>query len=135
MIRYLSPLFLFACQPVEKFSGIPFEDSRTLEVCELQAEDDFQVDSLSIEGDTLIVNVSYSGGCADHEWQICWDGLTEDIFPPQVYLNIGHNSNGDTCEAIRTETLEFDISSLQEPNPGVGSLTVFVEGETLSYVY
>ena len=135
MFRLFTPMFLFACEQVDEKPTEQFEDSRVLEVCDLQAEDDFSIDGISIEGDTLIVDVSYSGGCADHEWQICWDGTTQDISPPEVSLHIGHNSNGDTCEGIRTESLEFDISSLQVPNPGVESLTVYVGSQSLSYVY
>ena len=134
MFRILILFPLIACENVAN-PFVDFDDSRVLDICELDAEDPFDIDGVSIEGDSLIVRVSYTGGCGSHEWQICWDGTTDDISPPQVYLDIGHNSNGDTCEAIRTETLTFDISSLQGSNPGVDSLTVYVGSEAISYSY
>ena len=135
MSRIACLFLLMACQQADEKPNSEFNDSRVLDVCEIQADDAFQIEDISIAGDVLMVGVSYSGGCETHEWQICWDGTTQDISPPEVSLQLGHNSNGDSCEAIRTETLEFDISPLQIPNPGVESLTVYVGGQSISYAY
>ena len=135
MSRFFVPLLLMACKPADEKPHLNFNDSRVLEMCDVQDDAAFQIGDLSIDGDTLIIGVSYSGGCEAHEWQICWDGTTQDIVPPEVSLHIGHNNNGDSCEAIRTETIEFDISPLQVPNPNVESLTVYVGGQALSYAY
>ena len=105
MFRLFTPMFLFACEQVDEKPTEQFEDSRVLEVCDLQAEDDFSIDGISIEGDTLIVDVSYSEGALTMSGKSVGMEQHKDISPPEVSLHIGHNSNGDTCEGFERKVL------------------------------
>ena len=77
------------------------------------------IDSAAIEGGNLVLNVSYGGGCEEHEFELAWDGLVLESLPAQVSLQLYHNSNNDFCEAFLSETLVFDLSEL-----GAGPLII-----------
>ena len=72
--------------------------------------DPVTLNSVSIEQDTLIVSVSYSGGCEDHEFTLLAAEAFMETDPVQLRMSIAHNGNGDLCEAWLTEELRFDLS-------------------------
>ncbi|XAL97937.1 hypothetical protein OT109_10030 [Phycisphaeraceae bacterium D3-23] len=77
--------------------------------------DPFQLGGVAIEGDTLLITVSYGGGAEDHDFTLYWNGITARSFPGQINVQLKHNANGDTAEAYLTETLRFDLSGMQQP--------------------
>ena len=76
--------------------------------------DPVKINDVYINEDTLVVNLSYSGGCEDHTIDLArlmpWCG-TPPLPPPT--FEIRHDSNGDLCEAWITETYKYDISPLK----------------------
>jgi len=72
--------------------------------------DPFELNSVDLDGWDLSINVSYSGGCASHEFTVIWPEVITMIYPPQFDIWIVHDSNGDMCEAYPTETLVLDLS-------------------------
>ena len=83
-----------------------------LRMCEIEHQDSYTLGEISFDGSTMNIGVSYSGGCESHEWQLCWDGSVAESFPVQIWLELGHNANGDSCEMEKAEVLTFDISTL-----------------------
>ncbi|MGC6419117.1 MAG: hypothetical protein ACON3Z_18465 [Bradymonadia bacterium] len=75
--------------------------------------DGFQYDAVRIDGDTLLLSVSYSGGCETHIFGGCFGSFLESS-PVQVPVTISHDANGDICEAIVSEVIELDLMPLQE---------------------
>jgi len=75
-----------------------------------------QLDALThgevrIEGRTLLVDVSYSGGCAEHDFQLFMSPATfAESNPVQASLWLQHEDNDDACDAIVSETLRFDLT-------------------------
>ena len=57
----------------------------------------------------LELDVEYGGGCAEHTFELLWDGRLKKSHPPIASLKLSHNANGDTCEAIESETLRFEL--------------------------
>ena len=55
--------------------------------------------SVWVEGNTLFVNVGYSGGCQEHEFTMYWNGLWAESAPPQTGVRLIHDANDDFCEA------------------------------------
>lgn len=95
--------------------------------------DDYKVISQRIENDCLKIDVEYSGGCEDHEfvlYQIYSMSSTKD---PVLFLS--HNANGDACEAYLTETLSFDLSSLQETGKNETSILVIYLDDKVEMKY
>jgi len=100
-------------------------DPRTIEVGDPpRATDEYIIQDARVEADSLIVDISHGGGCEEHEYQMFWDGLLLETFPPQVNLSLFHNANGDFCEAALFETLSIDLSSL----PAEDGLIINLDG-------
>ncbi len=68
------------------------------------------IEAAGLKGDKLILDVRYTGGCLDHTFQLNWDGAFLKSNPAQVVLELSHNANGDSCQALVSERLQFDLS-------------------------
>ena len=79
--------------------------------------DPVKINDVFIDGDLLVINLSYSGGCKDHVINLIrdnpWCGTPP--LPPPTFA-IRHDANDDLCEAWITKTFKFDISKVQEGN-------------------
>lgn len=74
--------------------------------------DAFQVESLSVQGNILIMKVIYSGGCKTHEFSLYAHREIGESIPPVLFLTVSHNANNDMCKALLRETINFDLSSI-----------------------
>lgn len=75
--------------------------------------DPFKMDSAYLDDDWLMIRVSYSGGCRDHEFKL-WRLPPNALDPPPVELALSHEANGDMCEAYITRWLVFSLVPLRE---------------------
>jgi len=76
-IQYHTKIQLGICDP-------PYKDSYNLNKMEIASKHAPHM---------LLLNVSYSGGCMKHEFQLCWDGTMINSIPPQISVLLSHNSN------------------------------------------
>jgi hypothetical protein len=74
--------------------------------------DPFELLGAEIVSNRLILDVAYSGGCAEHDFAGFTPEVNIAIFPPQITVFVVHDGNGDLCEAYPRENVELDISSL-----------------------
>ena len=58
----------------------------------------------------LYIEVQYSGGCAQHDFELIWPENIIAVFPPVYPIILNHEDNGDMCEALPTETLVIDLT-------------------------
>ena len=63
--------------------------------------------------DALTLVVSYSGGCARHDFTLVADSRFEASDPPRLVLFLVHDANGDRCEAYPTEAYRFDLAPVR----------------------
>ena len=78
------------------------------------ASDPYFFQTANIDGDTLQLTVSYSGGCKEHEFKlVAWNYFLESN-PVQAHVLLAHNANGDLCRGWITEVLHFDLSPLKQ---------------------
>ena len=85
-----------------------------LPVCQDPVTSDaFEILEAAIVGDELQVTVQYSGGCAEHAFDMCWDAEWLESNPVQTGLTIAHADPGDKCDALPTEERTFDLLPLQ----------------------
>ena len=75
--------------------------------------DPYQMNSAAIEGDTLLANVSYAGGCADHVFTLVVADRFMESDPVRLTADIAHDGHGDLCEAWLTEDLRFDLTPIK----------------------
>jgi hypothetical protein len=76
------------------------------------AGDSLALQSACLDGNELVIEVAHSGGCAQHTYDLLWDGRIIETFPVSIDLLLRHDSHGDTCEAYLMRTLRFDVSEL-----------------------
>ena len=75
------------------------------------------INSVSIQDQELNLNVSHSGGCAEHEYVLIQDPLFCGTPPIYIPIRLSHNGNGDMCEASITEDLCFNLNDTYEEFP------------------
>ena len=72
--------------------------------------DDYVLNSATIAGNSLTVSVSYSGGCRTHVFTLIIAASFVESSPVRLPAVLGHDANGDTCEALPTESYAFDLA-------------------------
>lgn len=72
----------------------------------------YSINKVKREGDFIRVNLSYSGGCKQHEFEIIWDGIVYTDDPCHMNFMLIHKSNNDNCEALITETISINLMEL-----------------------
>ena len=74
-----------------------------------QASDNINILNASIEGNTINLEVSYSGGCQPHEFNLVGSAMISKSMPPIRSVVLVHKANNDMCKKQIIETLRFDI--------------------------
>lgn len=76
--------------------------------------DAFRLESAAVDGDVLAIEVSYAGGCRNHEF-VLLAARSFEVLSGSVRLEIAlnHNANEDPCEAYLTEQLRFDLDPVK----------------------
>jgi hypothetical protein len=74
--------------------------------------DPYTIDTITFRGDTLVLTVSWSGGCKTHTFKLFSGYYLYLSMPPQIDLFPYHDGNGDDCEALLHDTLFFDLKPI-----------------------
>jgi len=74
--------------------------------------DPVKINSINRVDDSLVINITYSGGCKAHSFDFVWDGVVLESYPAQIYLLLAHSNNGDQCNDTITETISIDLTLL-----------------------
>ena len=91
----------------------------------------FEIERADVEGDRLRLRVSYGGGCAEHAFTLYSTRGIHQSYPPQADVYLSHDGGGDTCKALISEELRFDLSPLMHPSePGALLLRLHPYKET-----
>lgn len=117
------------------------DDYPHLPVCYADNGDPLEIDAVVLEGDELVVTVSYGGGCETHDITLCWpDQHFMESDPVQVNLEIFHDAHDDACEAYITEDRRLSVAPLRDAwheayGPGAGVITMHIGGLSLDYLF
>jgi hypothetical protein len=79
--------------------------------------DPLDVSLASWHGDVLTLQVEHGGGCAEHEYSLCFGAFLES-YPVQSELRLIHDANGDNCEAWISQAVDFDLTPVREAYTG-----------------
>ncbi|WP_157961121.1 hypothetical protein [Lutibacter citreus] len=79
---------------------------------ELVKGDDYKINFVKREGDFIQINLSYSGGCQNHSFELIWDGKVYIDDPCHMNFILLHDGNNDDCEAYITETITINLDAL-----------------------
>ena len=74
------------------------------------------VQNVLIIGDKMTINISYSGGCKEHNFKLVGNQFITNSNPPERFCRLYHENNGDDCRELVNSVLEFDISAFALPN-------------------
>ena len=95
--------------------------------------------TIKLEDGLLQINVTFSGGCEKHVFDLI--GMTSfmESNPVQVNVVLSHN-NTDPCDSIVNESLTFDLSPLKELwqqyyHSDSGTIIIWFEGWEESILY
>lgn len=85
------------------------------------------IESASVAGDALTVQVSYGGGCREHHFALYAPAVFLESLPVQTPLTLAHDAQGDPCRALVGKELRFDLTPLRlayERSYGAGGTIV-----------
>ena len=80
--------------------------------------DSFEANNVRVSGDTLFIEVEYSGGCKEHVFTARHHGNYMKSMPPQLNLFVDHQGNGDSCRELVRRTIAFDLKSCRVGKSG-----------------
>ena len=116
-------------------SGIAKDDIQIVEASKFPKKSaPFSIVKATIVDDTLELEVSHGGGCETHEFSIYWDGIFLEESPLSATLFIDHDDKGDTCEALISSKITFNLKQIKEahmsgyPNIAMREVTLFLRG-------
>ena len=96
-------------------------------------DDPYDLNTATIDGDRLTIEVSYGGGCRDHVFTLVISESFRESDPVQLPAVLAHEANGDPCEAWLTESHVFDLGLVKTRyrdfyGPGPGRVVLQIEG-------
>jgi len=96
----VEPIPAASC-PAIKLTDVPADSLRL---------DGFDLKAISINADTLFIEVTHGGGCKQHDYALFMSpSVFAESFPVQANLYLQHNANGDLCKALLQPKLCFDL--------------------------
>ncbi len=134
-MRWMSALFLMVSCDDGPARPDPLSD------CRAEDGDPYELGGLSVSGDLLTATLSYGGGCAEHDVELCWpDGSFLESDPVQARLELWHDGHDDPCDAYLTETHELDLAPLRQAwgeayGSGPGTIVIRVGDQSVDYTF
>ncbi|MES2587826.1 MAG: hypothetical protein V4622_02530 [Bacteroidota bacterium] len=84
-----------------------------------KSNDPYKIKSIKLERNYVIIEVTYSGGCEVHDFQLIGSKFLSKSIPAIRNVQLVHNKKNDSCKKLVTEKLKFSISVLaQNYEPG-----------------
>ncbi len=138
-----SLLFFSTCKQTNEDSDLNDEQEKEVLLVESFSEsDDYQITSANINGDQLILNIQYSGGCKTHLWIIQAAESFLESLPVQANTMLIHDSSKDQCEAMINQEESFNLIPLKDhftesyqTSTGTIILNLFNYQEELKYEF
>ncbi|MEX1003011.1 MAG: hypothetical protein WDZ35_12910 [Crocinitomicaceae bacterium] len=112
---------LIACKP-KKDAGTTTSDKVTQSGVLVEDFEKYRdsapvnLETLDLHENTLIMQISYSGGCEDHEFSLLGLKYTSGSNPVAREIQLYHNNNGDHCRELLEKKLRIDISAFALKN-------------------
>lgn len=113
----ISTLFIFRCSTNNVLQadykgndGIILENSGDISNFKF---DRYKLNNMEVTGDSLIITVSYSGGCREHIFALIAKSYFGDSSTPKAELVLSHDNKLDPCEAYPTEDQVFNLLPLK----------------------
>ncbi len=99
---------------------------------EYKDSDPYNILSAKVSGNIMTLDVSYSGGCEKHNFDLIGSAFIMKSLPPKRGIKLYHKSNNDSCRELVRETISFDITDFAYVN---GEIILNLEHYTESISY
>lgn len=102
-----------------------------------KTSDPMTISSVQINGNDMIIEVTYSGGCGEHSFQVIGSSTIAKSLPPVRSIQLVHNANKDECEKMIIQKIKVDISELAYKKEAGSEIYLTLEGwkEKLKYTF
>lgn len=118
---------ILLCGCTGNFKEIIIDDS----LYQTAPRDPLTFNDVQLKKNILKFNMSYGGGCEEHEFQLFATSFMES-YPVQVNILLSHEDNNDPCDMWLTETLIFNIlplkNSYNELYEESGTIIINIQG-------
>ena len=107
------------------------------QIGEMKDGDPFQIEGVKREGNTLLISVSYGGGCGEHTFEMNGSMAVMKSMPPQRAIKLTHTNHEDYCKAIVRKTIEVDITALADAPREGSKIILLLDGweERIEYTF
>lgn len=102
-----------------------------------EVSDPFEIKSCEIKGNTMLMTITYRGGCDNHLFKVLGNPAIMKSLPPIRSVQVFHKDKGDECNDIITKDLIIDIHELAyiQEEGSVIYLTVDGWEDRLTYTF
>jgi hypothetical protein len=99
--------------------------------------DPVTISDIRVKGNKLFIDVSYSGGCKEHTFQLVGSSMIAKSLPPIRHMQLIHESNDDKCKKMVMQTLEVDIKALAYQQQAGSEIFLTIDGwkDRIEYTY
>ena len=129
---------LFACNNTREVLDVDPINVKKAQIGDVTQESaQTTITSVNLEGNILSLDIEYSGGCQDHSFEFIGSAAVMKSLPAKRAVKLVHDSNGDTCRELVSETIKFDIRALAVTETTGSEIILLLDGvkEPISYVY
>jgi len=100
----------------------------------------YKLNEIKVVRDSIIINLSYSGGCRDHVFNLIANNYFGDSTEPHAKLVLSHDNKMDPCEAYLTEKQFFNLLPLKYEymklfGKEIGSIRLVLEEREVVYMF
>lgn len=86
--------------------------------------------NMQLNKDLLTIEINYSGGCKEHQFNLYSNGITENN---NLQLFLVDAQTEDFCKMLLTDTLNFNLSNLKTLNKSKLNITINRNEQILQY--
>lgn len=97
----------------------------------------FNITDVRREGNTLFVNVNFTGGCGEHYFKVIGNPAIMKSMPAKRSVMIAHDVPREICEDMVSKVLEIDISALAESQTPGSQIILLLDGweKEINYIF
>lgn len=86
------------------------------------------IDTVFIEGNIMYIDLTYGGGCKEHQFEVIGSFAIAKSYPPIRSLQIVHNANNDMCRALVSVRLAVNIENVAYKQEAGSEIYYTLEG-------
>ncbi|MBB78007.1 MAG: hypothetical protein CL844_03275 [Crocinitomicaceae bacterium] len=104
---------------------------------ELNNSDPFDIKNIEMQNNTLLISLSYTGGCGEHSFEMIGSESLLKTNPPKRKVKLIHKNHEDYCKKIINEEISVFISDLSCTKMKGAETILLLDGwdKEIKYIY